>query len=422
MSARMPSEDRFDALIVGAGPVGMTLAVALGGAGLRVALVDRADPDAQSAPGADGRTTAIAAGSRRVLDGVGVWRALAADACPIEAIRVADGGSPLFVHYNSAEIGDEPLGHIVDNFALRRALLGRVRALPSVRLMAPAVATEIVRGAAVATARLADGSVLRAAVVLACDGRRSALREEAGIAAAEWTYGQDAIVCTVHHEHPHGNVAVEHFRPDGPFAMLPMTDASPDAARAAGGLVHRSSIVWTERADIAPDIAALPRAEFEFELARRFGDRLGKLAVPGAVWRHPLALTHAERYVDGRLALVGDAAHAIHPIAGQGLNMGFRDVAALAELLVDARRCGLDIGAAGVLAGYQRWRRFDNTVLAVVTDALNRLFSNDIAPLRTARRLGFGAVQRISPARRLFMRQAMGLVGDLPRLVRGEAL
>lgn len=422
MVARPPVEELFDALIVGAGPVGMTLAAALGGAGLRLALVDRADPEAEAAPGVDGRTTAIAAGSRRVLEGVGVWPALAGDACPIDSIRVADGGSPLFVHYDAAEIGREPLGHIVDNFALRRALLARVRALPTVRLLAPAIVAEIVRGPAVATARLADGRMLRAAVVLACDGRRSALRAAAGIAAAEWSYGQDAIVCTVHHEHPHGNVAVEHFRPDGPFAMLPMTDASPAAARAAGGLVHRSSIVWTERAAIAPDIAALPRGEFEFELARRFGDRLGRLAVPGRVWCHPLALTHAERYVDRRLALVGDAAHAIHPIAGQGLNMGFRDVAALAELLVDARRCGLDIGTAGVLAGYQRWRRFDNTVLAVVTDALNRLFSNDIAPLRTARRLGFGAVQRIAPARRLFMRHAMGLVGDLPRLVRGEAL
>ncbi|MBM3558325.1 MAG: 2-octaprenyl-6-methoxyphenyl hydroxylase, partial [Alphaproteobacteria bacterium] len=369
-----------------------------------------------------GRTTAIAAGSRRVLAGIGVWPALASAACPIEAIRVADGSSPLFVHYDAAEIGDEPLGHIVDNHALRRALLDRVRALPAVRLLAPAAIADLERGATTVTARLAEGRTLHAAVVLACDGRRSALRADAGVAVAEWSYGQDAIVCTVHHEHPHGNVAVEHFRPDGPFAMLPMTDASPDAAHAADGFAHRSSIVWTERADIAPDLAALPRADFEHELARRFGDRLGRLAVPGGVWRHPLALIHAERYVDRRLALVGDAAHAIHPIAGQGLNMGFRDVAALAELLVDARRCGLDIGAPDVLAGYQRWRRFDNTVLAAVTDALNRLFSNDIAPLRVARRLGFGAVQRIAPARRLFMRHAMGIVGDLPRLVRGEAL
>ncbi|MGE0254700.1 MAG: UbiH/UbiF/VisC/COQ6 family ubiquinone biosynthesis hydroxylase [Alphaproteobacteria bacterium] len=422
MPAHAPAEFRSDVVVVGAGPVGLTLAAALGGAGLRVALLDRADPDAQAAPGVDGRTTAIAAGSRRVLEGTGVWPALAGDACPIASIRVADGGSPLFVHYDAAEIGDEPLGHIVDNHALRRALLDRVRALPAVRLLAPAAIVGLVRGPAAVTVRLADGETLHAAVVLACDGRRSALRTEAGIAAAEWSYGQDAIVCTAHHEHPHGNVAVEHFRPDGPFAMLPMSDATPEAARAAGGLVHRSSIVWTERADLAPAFATLPRAEFEHELARRFGDRLGRLAVPGRVWRHPLALTHAERYVDHRLALVGDAAHAIHPIAGQGLNMGFRDVAALAELLVDARRNGLDIGAPDVLAGYQRWRRFDNTVLAVVTDALNRLFSNDIAPLRTVRRMGFGAVQRMAPARRLFMRHAMGVVGDLPRLVRGEAL
>ena len=397
---------------------GLIAAAALGGAGLRVVLVDRAGSQALTAKGLDGRTTAIAQGSRQVLDALGVWRRVAGEACAIEQIRVADGRSPLFLHYDYRDVGEAPLGHIVENRPLHRALFDHVGELPTVALHAPATVAALERSATGAAAELDDGTELRASLVLACDGRRSALRTAAGIAVTEWRYRQQSIVCVAAHERPHGNIAHEHFYRGGPFAILPMNDAKP----AANGLVHRSSIVWTERDDLAAAMAALDDAAFSLELARRFGDFLGHVEVAGARWRHPLALSHAQRYVDRRLALVGDAAHAIHPIAGQGLNMGIRDVAALAEVIVDARRLGLDIGTADQLARYERWRRFDNLALAVVTDVMNRLFSNDIAPLRLVRDVGLAAVNRTPPLKRLFMRHAMGMVGDLPRLVRGDPL
>ena len=253
------------------------------------------------------------------------------------------------------------------------------------------------------------GGAVRARLAVAADGRDSALRREAGIAVTTWRYPQVGIVCTVAHERPHRGIAHERFLPAGPFAILPMTG-------------NRSSLVWTERSDLAPAMMALGEAEFGSEVALRFGDFLGRLDVVGPRWSYPLALVHAERYADRRLALVGDAAHAIHPIAGQGLNLGLRDAAALAEALVDDRRLGLDIGAAGALERYQRWRRFDSLVLMAATDGLNRLFSNDIEPLRLARDVGLAAVNRAVPLKRFIMRHAMGTLGRLPRLVRGQPL
>ncbi|HKW53793.1 MAG TPA: FAD-dependent monooxygenase, partial [Stellaceae bacterium] len=258
-------------------------------------------------------------------------------------------------------------------------------------------------------AYLADGSILRGELVAACDGRNSPLRRAAGIETLEWTYPQISIVCTVRHEKPHLGVAVEHFLPAGPFAILPMTE-------------RRSSIVWTERADLAPRLLALDAPSFAAELGRRFGDFLGALEVVGPRFSYALSLLHAERYAAPRLALVGDAAHVIHPIAGQGLNLGIRDVAALAELVVDGRRLGLDIADWGALERYERWRRFDNVMLAAVTDGLNRLFSNAVPPVKLARDLGLAMVDRVPPLKRFLMRHAMGVVGELPRLVRGERL
>jgi 2-octaprenyl-6-methoxyphenol hydroxylase len=394
--------------VVGGGLNGLTLGIACASAGLTVAVIDREDPAARLGEGFDGRTSAIAYGSMRVLDGIGVWPLVANEAQPIREIRVADNSAPLFLHYDHREIGDAPLGWIVENRVLRRALHARAGQLPNLRLIAPMRVDRADRDAA-ATLTLADGDTVGAELIAAADGQNSPLRAAAGIRTVSWSYPQIAIVATVRHERPHRGVAVEHFLPAGPFAILPMTE-------------NRSSIVWTERAALAPTLLALDDASFHRELSARFGDFLGAIGVEGPRWFYPLAFLHAATYRAPRLVLVGEAAHVIHPIAGQGLNMGIRDIAALAECLVDGRRVGLDLGDSTILARYERWRRFDNIVLAGVTDGLNRLFSNSVAPVKLARDLGLAAVGQVPPLKRFFMRHAMGMVGELPRLVRGEAL
>jgi 2-octaprenyl-6-methoxyphenol hydroxylase len=414
-----------DVAIVGGGMVGMTLAGALGSAGLSVVVVDAEASAAMTAAAFDGRSSAIAFGSQQVLAGIGAWAPMAAEAQPILDIRVSDGTatgrvSRLFLHYGHEELAPvgsgenaPPFGFIVENRVTRRALLQRLAELPTVSHVAPVRVNSVDRTAAAALLHLDDGRSVSARLAVAADGRNSPVRAAAGIKTTEWAYTQTGIVCTVAHEKAHGGVAHEHFLPAGPFAMLPMVD---DAG------IHRSSIVWTERRDLAPALMALDDAAFAAEIERRFGPSLGRLRPIGGRFAYPLTLVHAERYLDHRLALLGDAAHAIHPIAGQGLNLGLRDVAALAESIVDAQRLGLDIGDALALERYQRWRRLDNLVLMAVTDVMNRLFSNDIAPVRLARDLGLAAVNRMPTLKRLFTRHAMGLVGDLPRLVRGERL
>jgi len=405
---------RADVLIVGGGMVGLSLAAALGGAGLDVAVIDREDPGAAVAAAYDGRASAISFGSRRVLETAGVWRGMADAAEPILDIRVSDGASPLFLHFDHLEVGEEPLGHIVENRATRLALYDRVGRIPRVTLHAPGELASLETTAGAVEATLGDGSRITAPLVVAADGRNSMLRRRAGIAVTTWSYKQTGIVCTMGHERPHRGIAHERFLPSGPFAVLPMTDDPKEG--------HRSSIVWTERDALVPAMMALDDEQFAAELAQRFGPWLGPVRVLGRRWSYPLSLLNAERYIGDRLALVGDAAHAMHPIAGQGLNLGIRDVAALAEVLVDARRLGLDLGSASVLENYQRWRRVDAVTLLAATDVLNRLFSNDIAPVRLARDVGLAAVNRIAPARRFFMRHAMGVFGDLPRMIRGEEL
>ncbi len=400
---------RVELLIVGAGLAGMCLAAACAGAGIETALVDRTDPAVMVAEPFDGRTTALALGSQRVLAGLGVWPAMAEAAEPIREIRVADGQSSLFLHYDYHLLGEDPLGFIVENRVLRRVLLGHLATLPTLMHLAPLSVVSVVPDAVGAEAVLADGRRIRALLVAAADGQSSPLRVAAGIRALTWSYPQTGIVCTVRHAEPHRGIAVEHFLDAGPFAILPMTG-------------QRSSIVWTERAALAPALLALDDAAFLAELARRFGNHLGELEVEGPRWSYPLSFLQAVRYGAPRLALVGEAAHVIHPIAGQGLNLGIRDVAALAELIVDARRLGLDIGTGAVLAQYESWRRRDAVLLAAVTDGLNRLFSNSLPPLRLARDLGLAAVERTAPLKRLFMRHAMGTLGALPRLARGEPL
>ncbi len=409
--------DRMDALFAGGGMVGLTLALALAKAGMRVAVVDRETPADVAALSYDGRASAIALGSKRVFEAIGLWQRIEADASPIWDIRVADGHplrgvSPLFLHYDHADVGDEPFGWIIENRVIRQGLHALAREVAKtgrLDLIAPASVAAIERTPAKALARLDDGREIAADLAIAADGKFSRQREAAGIGTTSWRYDQVSIVCTVRHARDHEGTAVELFLPGGPFAMLPMTE-------------NRCNVVWSENKDLAPRFLEMPEADFKAELSRRFGDWLGEIELVGPRFAYPLSLSHAESYTDTRFALIGDAAHAIHPIAGQGLNMGLRDVAAMAEVLVDARRLGLDIGAAPVLAQYERWRRFDNVLLAAVTDGLTRLFSNDVAPLRLARDVGLATVNRTPPAKHFLMRHAMGLVGELPRIVRGEAL
>lgn len=401
-------ETSVDVVIVGGGLVGMTLAAALGRAGVTCAVIDAEDPATASAEAFDGRVSAIALSVQRMMAAIDLWP-LVEEPQAIEEIRVSDGGSPLFLHYDHRELGDEPLGHMVENRMLRRALYRRLADLPGVTLHAPMTVRNVVRDADGVTAELADGRRVAGRLCVAADGRDSPLRRAARIRSVAWRYRQSGIVCTVAHEKPHRGIAHERFLAAGPFAILPMTG-------------NRSSLVWTEPTDLARVLVGLPPDAFHAEMRRRFGDFLGKTEVVGPRWCYPLAFHHAERYVDTRLALVGDAAHLMHPIAGQGLNAGLRDVAALAEAVVTAERLGLDIGGDDVLRRYQRWRHADNTMMLAVTDVLNRLFSNDIWPLKLARDLGLAAVNRLPPLRRLFMRHAMGTVGHLPRLLKGEAL
>lgn len=399
------AEKRVELAVVGGGLNGLTLGIACASAGLKVLVIDREDPATMMGEQFDGRTSAIAYGSMRVLDGIGVWPILAAKAEAIREIRVADNSAPLFLHYDHREIGDEPMGWIVENRDLRRALHDRARQLPNLELIAPMRVQSGTDG----VITLGNGNIVRAELIAAADGKNSPLREAAGIKSVTWSYPQIGIVATVRHAKPHRGVAVEHFLPAGPFAILPMTG-------------NRSSIVWTERATLAPNILKLDDAAFHAELASRFGDFLGDISVEGPRWSYKLSFLHAQTYVAPRLVLVGEAAHVIHPIAGQGLNMGIRDTAALAECLIDGRRLGLDLGDGTVLARYERWRRFDNIALAAVTDGLNRLFSNSVPPLKLARDVGLAAVGQAPPLKHFFMRHAMGTVGDLPRLVRGELL
>lgn len=416
-SAEVPL--RIEALVAGGGMVGMATAIALAQGGIATIVIDSEPAEERIAVGYDGRSSAIAFASQQALAQLGVWAAMAGAAQPILDIRVSDGrpgeaAAPFFLHYDHRESGlDAPFGHIVENRATRRALLERLAELPLAMVLAPARLVRVERGPDRIEALLADGRRITASILIAADGANSAIRAEAGIPVARFAYGQAGIVCTVAHELDHEGVAHEHFLPAGPFAMLPMTDHEGR---------HRSSIVWTERQELAKALLALDDDAFSAEIERRFGDSLGRIRVLGGRWSYPLRLIHAARYLDRRLVLVGDAAHAIHPIAGQGLNLGLRDVAALAEVLVDAHRLGLDIGSAAVLEDYERWRRFDSMLLIAVTDSLNRLFSNDLGPLRLVRDLGLAAVNRMPPLKRLFMRHAMGAAGPRPRLLRGLPL
>ncbi len=403
------NKPRFDAdvLVVGGGLVGQSLAIALARAGIGVVVVDRAAPSTALDPTYDGRASAIAFASQQMLTAIGVWDEVG-QSQPILEIRVSDRDSPLHLHYDHRGLGGEPFGAMVENRHLRVAL-NKTAKRTSVRMLAPASLESLEPDEFGVEARLSDGETLSVRLVVAADGARSQVRGMAGIGVGGWGYGQSGIVTTVAHQRPHNGVAHERFLSAGPFAILPLTG-------------NRSSLVWTEPTDMAAEIMALDEERFAEELRARFGDFLGPVEATGPRWSYPLSLQLADRYVAPRLALAGDAAHVMHPIAGQGLNLGLRDAAALAEVIVDATRLGLDPGATDVLARYERWRRLDGLTLLAVTDGLNRLFGTEFAPVALARDIGLAVVDRMAPLKQVFVNHARGTVGKLPRLLRGEQI
>jgi len=399
--------ERADAVIAGAALSGLSVALALAEAGLAVAIVDRTDPREAVAGDGDIRTTAISLSSRRLLTALGAWDAVADRAEPILDIRVSDADSPIHLHYDHRAVGDEPMGHIIVNNDLKKALLERLATFPGVTIAPPGSIAELAVTPGAATLTLTDGRRISGAVVVGADGRESAVRSLAGLRVTRLPYGQSSIVDTIGHDLPHHGLAHERFMPGGPVALLPLSG-------------NRSALVWTERNAVAERIARLDDDTFAAALTERFGDSFGTLRPLGPRRVFPLELVVAERFVAERVALVGDAAHAMHPVAGQGFNLGLRDVAALAEVMADAVRLGIDVGSATVLRDYQRRRRFDAASLMASTDGLVRLFSNDIGPVRAVRDLGLGVVERIPPFKRMAIRHAMGTLGTLPRLLRGE--
>ena len=406
------SLEKRDVVIGGAGFAGLALAIALRQALGEGFMVTVADPSLRHTPSKDPRATAIAAAARRLFEAIGVWEAVADQAQPMLDMLVTDSKlddavRPTFLTFGGEVEEGEPFAHMVENRHLIDALVEKAKEL-GIDLRATAVES-FAHAPRSIEVTLADGATIAARLLVGADGARSSIREQAGIATQGWNYEQSAIVCTVAHERDHEGRAEEHFLPAGPFAILPLTG-------------KRSSIVWTESAREAERIVALPDDEFHAELEKRFGLQLGEIEVIGPRRAFPLGLFTARTFVGERLALVGDAAHIIHPIAGQGLNMGLRDVAALAEAVADAARLGLDIGAPDVLERYQRWRRFDTAMMGVATDGLNKLFSNHSDVLRLLRDVGLGLVERMPPLKRMFIREAAGFTGEVPKLLKGEAL
>ena len=418
----MADTERYDIVIAGAGLTGAAFALAAAQGGLKVVMVDPQPFSAQMAPTFDGRSTAVAFSTFRMLDALGLGETLRPHACRMDHILVTDGrrpgaasrkASPAFLRFDADEIGGrtggEPLGYMVENRRIRVALAEAVTRA-GIEVRAPATVARVETDAGKATVTLADGSTLIAPLVVGAEGRGSTVRRAAGIETVGWGYGQSGVVATVRLGRDHGNIAHEYFLPSGPFAILPLTD-------------QRASLVWTETTRRGEALRDASDEAFHAHLMRRFGEFLAtpeqsSATVEGPRFVYPLALSLAEKLVAPRIALIGDAAHGVHPVAGQGLNMGLKDAAALAEVLAEAARLGEDLGAETVLERYARWRRFDNAALAAGFDAFVRLFSNDIAPVRLARDLGMAAVNRIGPLRRAFMQEAGGATGDLPKLLK----
>ncbi|WP_090201591.1 UbiH/UbiF/VisC/COQ6 family ubiquinone biosynthesis hydroxylase [Yoonia tamlensis] len=401
-----------DIIIVGGGLNGPALALAAAQAGFAVTIIDSLPVDQRKQPDFDGRSYALALSSKRLLQGIGVWGAVSDHAQPMLEIKVTDGiagkgASPWMMHFDHAEIEEGPMGFMVEDRHLRRAFLDAMAASPLItQLSEETVVSQSVEPAAVSVT-LASGKGITGSILIGSDGRRSGTAERAGIKRTGWGYGQTAVVCAVTHDKPHGGIAHQFFMPAGPLAILPLTE-------------NRSSIVWSETDARAAELAAMNDADFLDALRPAFGSFLGQISLTGARFNYPLGLTLANSFIGDRMALIGDAAHGMHPIAGQGLNAGLRDVAALAEVLSDARARGEDIASPLVLQRYQQWRRFDTATLALATDTFNRLFSNDNPVLRSLRDIGMGVVNGLPGLRRSFIREAAGLSGDLPKLMQGS--
>lgn len=400
-----------DLIIVGGGLNGPALALAAAQAGLHSIVIDALPLDTRDDPDFDGRSYALAQSSKRMLAALGLWDGLAANAQAMNEIKVSDGrvgDAEVFLglHFNSAEIEDGPMGYMLEDRYLRRALLAAMEASPLISHHAETTVVAQFCDTQRASVTLADGTELSARLLVGADGRRSGTCARAGIRRTGWDYGQTALVCAIAHEKPHHGVAHQLFLPPGPLAILPLTS-------------NRSSIVWSERHAQARAVNALGEQAYLDILRPRFGDFLGEISLAGDRFTYPLNLTLANHFVSDRLALIGDAAHGMHPIAGQGLNAGLRDVAALAHVITHAVRRGEDFASVLVLERYQSWRRWDTASLAAATDVFNRLFSNDNAILRAGRDLGMALIGGLPGLRRSFMREAAGLTGDLPDLMRG---
>ncbi|MEO0656677.1 MAG: UbiH/UbiF/VisC/COQ6 family ubiquinone biosynthesis hydroxylase [Pseudomonadota bacterium] len=398
-----------DILIVGGGLAGPTLALALARSGFSVTVIDALEEKIRRNAAFDGRSYAVALTSCRLLQGVGLWPALADDAQPILDIKVSDGRagegpSPFFMHFDHRDLGSDPMGHMIEDRHIRRALLDAMEAEPKVTHLSGETVTDHVPDTVSVAVTLANGQTLRGRVLIGADGRQSGTATRTGIKRTGWEYGQTALVCALKHEKPHNGIAHQFFMPAGPLAILPLKG-------------NRSAIVWSETAEQAAAVNAMDDADYLQVLMPRFGSFLGEISLAGKRYTYPLNLSLAHRLIADRTALIADAAHGVHPIAGQGLNAGMRDIAALADVFGDAKRLGEDIGSSAVLKRYEEWRRFDNAALAVATDSFNRLFSNDNALLRMGRDVGMGVINALPGIRRSFMREAAGLNGDLPRLM-----
>ncbi|MEM6339841.1 MAG: FAD-dependent monooxygenase [Pseudomonadota bacterium] len=403
-----------DILIVGGGLNGPILAVALAKAGHKVTVIDALKEEVRLDAEFDGRSYAVALTSCRLLEGIGLWNSIAEHAQPILQINVTDGRagegpSPFFMHFDHSEIEEGPMGHMIQDRHLRAALLDLMSATRGCTHLSGCTVTDQIADMSGVTVTLSDGRSLRGRVLVGADGRESGTAARAGIRRTGWGYGQTALVCAINHAKPHEGTAHQFFMPPGPLAILPLPG-------------NQSSIVWSETASQAQAIHAMSDADYLDVLRPRFGSFLGEISLAGKRFTYPLSLSLANHLVADRVTLVGDAAHGLHPIAGQGLNAGMRDIAALAEVLTDGARRGEDIGSAQVLSRYESWRRFDNTALAVATDTFNRLFSNDNPLLRISRNIGMGMINAMPRMRRGFIREAAGLTGNLPRLMQNQPL